>query len=143
MKHIFIGADHGGFELKSQIISTLSGNFSFTDCGTNSELSCDYPDISQKTIQAFIGSPEQEKYGILICKTGIGMSISANRNSQIRAAICHDEISAQLAKQHNNANFLCLGSLFTDCEKAVRIVKIFLNTQFSDEIRHAIRVGKL
>lgn len=139
---IFIGSDHGGFDLKSEIITKLGSIYDFCNCGTNSKDSCDYPDIAKLTIDSFLKSEIITKLGILICKSGIGMSIMANRNSLIRGALCSSIQLAKLAREHNNANFLCLGADFIE-DDICEIINTFIKTKFSNEPRHCNRVAKL
>lgn len=133
---IYIGADHGGFELKEEIKKQFKD---MEDMGTDSTDSCDYPKIAEKVARKVA----TEGLGILICGTGIGMCMAANKIKGIRAAICYDEYTAKMAREHNNANILCLGGRTTKLEKAKKIVDIFLNTQPSDEERHKRRVKEV
>ena len=134
---VAIGSDHGGFKLKQNIISDK--NY-FIDCGTFSEESVDYPDIAKKVVDFIIN--KQVKYGILICKSGIGMSIAANRYKDVRAALCHDSEEAQLARQHNNANILVLAANKTNLVQANELIDIFTKTDFSAG-RHVRRLNKI
>lgn len=135
---IAIGSDHGGFLLKEKIITHLKSNgFDVTDFGTYSTDSCDYPIIA-KEIAEKVTSKEFEK-GILICGTGIGVSVVANKIKGIRAALCSDTFSAKASRAHNDANILCLGErVIGDC-LALDIVDIWLKTGF-DGGRHKIRL---
>lgn len=138
---IALGCDHGGFDLKSKIIKYLqSQNIEFKDCGTFSKDSCDYPDIAYAVAKSIVSGEAQK--GILICGTGIGISIAANKIKGIRAALCHDEFTARLSRKHNNANIICLGGRVLGDELAVGIVDVFLNTEF-DGGRHQNRVDKI
>lgn len=141
MKSILIASDHAGFNLKSKIISYLQeNNLNYTDLGCDSDLeSVDYPDYASRLCQQF---NSEEHIGVLICGSGVGVSISANRHPNIRAALCQDEQIAKLARQHNDANVLCLGARFIDEEKAIKLLKTFLETNFENG-RHQIRVQKL
>ena len=141
MRSILIASDHAGFNLKSTIISYLQdNNIPHTDFGCESEsISVDYPDYANKLCQAF---DEHNHFGILICGSGVGVSIVANRHNNIRAALCRDEEIAKLARQHNDANVICLGARFIDEQKAISVIKTFLETQFENG-RHQIRVEKL
>lgn len=135
---IAIGSDHAGYELKEKIKKHFEENdIKFTDFGTFSSDSCDYPIMAEKVGKA-VSNKESEK-GILICGAGIGMSIAANKIKDVRAALCYEPELAVLARKHNNANVLCMGGRFTDFEKAKEIVKIFLNTDFEGE-RHQKRI---
>lgn len=138
---IVIGSDHGGFEYKEKIIEYLkSENISYEDIGTYSKDSCDYPEIAQKAATKIINN-EADK-GILICGTGIGMSIAANKIKGIRAAHCTDTFSAKASRAHNNSNILCLGQRITGECIALDIVKTWLNSEFEGG-RHKIRVDKI
>jgi ribose 5-phosphate isomerase B len=141
MKRIAIGCDHRGFALKEQIISFLqSSGYGYHDFGGYSTEPVDYPDIAGKVGQAVaVGNFDQ---GILICNTGIGMCIAANKIKGIRAALCHDTLAAQRARQHNDANILCLGSDDIDTNSALDIARAFLTTDFEGG-RHARRVDKI
>ena len=138
---IAIGCDHGGFHLKPVILKYLDEQkIPYRDFGTYSEESCDYPDFALKVAKA-VASGECEK-GILICGTGIGISIAANKVKGIRAALCGDVFSAKATRAHNDANILALGERVTGPGLAVEILKAFLNTEFEGG-RHATRVGKI
>ena len=141
-REIFLASDHAGFELKSFLINKLAQDKSLqiTDLGcSNSETSVDYPDYANKLCQNINST---EKYGILICGSGIGMSIAANRFKNIRAALCHDERSAKLSRNHNNANILCLAARTLKNEEALKIVHSFCSSEFESG-RHQIRIEKL
>ena len=133
---IGIASDHGGFDLKTYIINELT-DITFNDLGTHSMDSVHYPDYADKCCQAVLS--EQVNCGILICGTGIGISMRANRHSGIRAALVHDEFTASMAKAHNNANILCLGGRTTSNEDAVRYIQTWLNTNFESG-RHQGRI---
>lgn len=136
-----IGSDHGGFELKNYVIEHLkSKGIECKDCGTYTEESCDYPDIAKKVADTVI-SGECER-GILICGTGIGISIAANKIDGIRAALCSDVFSAKMARQHNNANIICLGGRVTGRELAFMIIDTFLEQEFEGG-RHQKRIDKI
>jgi ribose 5-phosphate isomerase B len=141
MKRIAIGCDHRGFALKELIISFLqNAGHSYQDSGCYSTVPVDYPDIAQKVGEAVASGNFAQ--GILICSTGIGMSIAANKIIGIRAALCHNTFAAQRARQHNDANVLCLRGENIDTESALEIVKTFLATDFEGG-RHAQRVNKI
>ncbi|MCE5286536.1 MAG: ribose 5-phosphate isomerase B [Pelosinus sp.] len=136
-----IGSDHGGYNLKEEIKKMLDEQgVAYRDFGTHSPASVDYPDIAREVGSAVV-SGECEK-GILICGTGIGISIAANKIKGVRAALCHDEFSAQMAREHNNANILALGQRVTGIGLALNIVNKWLNTEFAGG-RHAVRVDKI
>lgn len=138
---IAIGCDHGGFELKTILMDYLKANgYEFTDCGTYDENSVDYPDIA-KIVCGKVQSGECDK-GILVCGTGIGMNMCANKHKGIRAAQCHDTFSAKMTRQHNNANVLTMGGRVVGSELAKDIVKEFLTNEFEGG-RHQTRVDKM
>jgi ribose 5-phosphate isomerase B len=141
VSRIAIGCDHRGLALKELIIPLLqNAGYSYEDFGCHGTGPVDYPDIAQKVGEAVAaGSFDQ---GILICSTGIGMSIAANKIKGIRAALCCDVFGAQRARQHNDANVLCLGGEDVDTELALRIVSAFLATEFEGG-RHVRRVNKI
>ena len=139
---IALGCDHGGFSLMKEVIAYLdSKGYEYKNFGTYSEESCDYPDFAKKVANAVV-SGECEK-GILICGTGIGISITANKFKGIRCALCGDCFSAQATREHNDANILALGERVTGLGLAVKIVDTFLNTPFSNDERHIRRIEKI
>ena len=139
---IAIGADHGGYEYKNQIIEMLKNNgYTVKDFGTDSAESCDYPEFA-KRVAAAVSSKEFDR-GILICGTGIGMSIVANKQKGIRAALCSDLFSAKATREHNDSNILCLGARVIDIDLALQITEVWLNTPFSNEERHLRRIGMI
>jgi ribose 5-phosphate isomerase B len=139
---IAIAADHGGFLLKEKISDLLDEmGFSVLDLGTHGEESVDYPDYADSLAGTLLDG--DAKWGVLICGSGIGISIAANRHKHIRAALCHNEETAKLARQHNHANVLVLGARTTDEATALACVKTFFSTDFEDAERHHRRVGKL
>ena len=136
-----IAVDHGGLVLKQAIKEELeAAGYWVLDLGTDSEDSVDYPDFAEKLVQAISDGKAQR--GILVCGTGIGISIAANRHKGIRAALCYDEETATLARQHNDANVMCLGGRKTKDALARWMVNLFLETEFEGG-RHERRVGKL
>ena len=136
---IAVGCDHGGFPLKKEVIKLLAEmGLKYEDFGTFSEESCDYPVFAQAVAQA-VQSGRCER-GILICGTGIGVSMVANRFAGVRAALCGDSFSARAAREHNDANILTLGARVTGPGLALDIVKIFLATEFSGDARHVRRL---
>ncbi len=138
---IAIGCDHGGLNLKAAIIKYLEElSVPCKDFGTYTEESCDYPDIA-KTVSDSILNGECEK-GILVCGTGIGMSIAANKIKGIRAAHVTDTFSARMSREHNNAHIICLGERITGAGLALDIVKEYLDAEFGGN-RHQIRVDKI
>lgn len=139
---IAIGCDHGGYELKQEIIAYLKEkNLEFKDYGCDSKESCDYPVYAKKVANAIV-SGECEK-GILICGTGIGISITANKIKGIRAALCHDTFSAQATREHNDANIVAMGARVVGAGLAIKIVDTFLNTEFSNDERHIRRIKQM
>lgn len=139
---IAIGCDHAGFEMKQTLAEHLKENgYTVNDFGCFGTESCDYPDFARKVAEA-VASGNAE-YGILICGTGIGMCIAANKVKGIRAAVVNEEFSAQATREHNDANILCLGARVIDNEKAISLTDIFLNTDFSNGENHIRRIGKL
>lgn len=135
---IAIGSDHGGYLLKEEIKKHLEEKgYEFKDFGTDSTASCDYPVYAEKVCRA-VQSGECEK-GILICGTGIGMSMCANKCKGIRAAVCGDHFSAEFTRKHNNANVLCLGARVIGAGVAMQLVDIFLTTEYEGG-RHEKRV---
>lgn len=139
---IAIGSDHGGYSLKKAIIKYLTDkNLKYKDFGCYDESSCDYPEYGKAVAEA-VSSGKYEK-GILICGTGIGMSITANKVKGVRCALCENCFSAEATRLHNDANVLALGGRVIGVELALKIVDIFLNTPFSNEERHIRRIKKL
>ncbi|MBQ1263459.1 MAG: ribose 5-phosphate isomerase B [Oscillospiraceae bacterium] len=138
---IAIACDHGGLKLKGAVMDFLKENgYEFKDFGTHSEQSCDYADYAKEV--AFAVTNGECERGILICGTGIGMSIAANKVKGIRAAHCTDYFSAKYTRLHNDANILCLGERITGAGLALELVKIFLETEFEGG-RHAQRIAKI
>ncbi len=138
---IAIGSDHGGLNLKEIIKNYLSGRgLEVKDFGTFTAESCDYPDIAKAVAEGVLSGGCEK--GILICGTGIGMSIAANKVDGIRAAHVTDTYSARMAKEHNNANIICLGERITGCDLAVEIVKSYIDAEFGGD-RHQKRVDKI
>ena len=138
---IAIGCDHGAFRLKNEIIEFLnSENYEVKDFGTYSEESCDYPDIALPVAEAVVN--KEYDFGILVCGTGIGIGIAANKVPGVRAALCSDTFSAHATREHNNANILTMGQRVVGTGLALDIVKTFLNTEFEGE-RHQKRIDKI
>ena len=139
---IAIGSDHGGVELKEKVIKHLQARgIECEDTGCYSTDSCDYPDYAKKVAEAIL-SGECEK-GILICGTGIGITIAANRYEGIRAANCTNSFMAEATREHNDANILGMGARVIGVGTALKIVDTFLNTPFSDDERHKRRIAKI
>ncbi len=141
MMEIMVASDHGGFDLKNAIVELLAEReIIFTDCGTHDLDSVDYPDYAKRVAESV--SAGKADAGILVCGTGIGMSISANKLPGVRAALVHDEFTAQMAKEHNNANILVMGGRILSIEAGKRLVEIWLDTEFEGG-RHQNRLDKI
>mgnify|MGYP002517767750 CR=1 FL=1 len=139
---IALGSDHGGYGLKQEVIKHLEERgIEYKDYGCYSEESCDYPIYGKKVAEAVAGG--ECEFGIIICGTGIGISISANKVPGIRAALCHDCFSAQATREHNNANILAMGARVIGPGLALKIVDTFLDTPFSNEERHIRRISMI
>ena len=139
---IAIGSDHGGFALKKALMKHLEQRgLAYKDFGTYSEASCDYPAYAKAVANA-VASGECER-GILICGTGIGVSITANKVPGIRAALCGDCFSAEATRQHNDANILCMGARVVGEGLALKIADTFLDTPFSNDPRHIRRISQI
>ena len=139
---IALGCDHGGYSLNEEVKKHLEErNIAYKDYGCDSTESCDYPIYAKKVAQA-VASKECEQ-GILICGTGIGISIAANKVKGIRAALCHDCFSAQATREHNNANILAMGARVVGPGLALKIVDTFLDTEFSNDERHIRRINMI
>lgn len=139
---IAVGCDHGGYDLKQVILKHLDERgIVYKDCGCMKKESCDYP-VYGKAVAKLVASGECEK-GIVICTTGIGISITANKEKGIRAALCTDTLSAKLTRLHNNANVLAMGAGIVGPELAEDIVDTFLDTEFSNDERHIRRINKI
>ena len=138
---IALGSDHGGYALKCDIIKLLEAKgYEYQDFGCYSLESCDYPQFGEAAARA-VASGEC-RYGIVICTTGIGISIAANKVAGIRCAHCTDSLSAEMTRRHNDANVLALGAGLTGTNMALRMVEVFLNTEFEGG-RHQRRVDQL
>lgn len=141
MKPIAIGSDHGGYELKNKLIEFLkSKKYEVKDLGTHSKESCDYPLIGFEVAKA-VGEGKSDR-GILICRSGIGMAIIANKVHGVRAAACYDKELAKSSREHNDSNVLSLAADYTDIDKAKKIVDVWLETEALPE-RHARRVKQI
>ena len=140
-RKIALGADHAGYEYKENIKSLLKSlGYSFQDFGTSSPESTDYPDYAHAVAEAV--SSGKADTGILVCGTGIGMSIVANKHTGVRAAAVESVNAAKLAREHNNANILAIGARLIPWERAEEIIKVFLSTQFEGG-RHQRRIDKI
>lgn len=138
---IAIASDHGGFELKSVIKKHLEeSSYNVTDLGTYSPESCDYTDFAEKCASAVIDG--KADFGIVVCGTGIGISIAANKIKGIRCALCYSPETARLSKEHNNANMIALGGRTTSGEQALNIVDAYISAEFLGG-RHQRRIDKI
>jgi len=139
---IAIAADHAGYEAKQELVNYLvEKGYDVLDLGTNSLESCDYPDYAIKCANEVANKNAQ--FGILICGTGIGMSICANKVKGIRCANCQDNFSVQMTREHNDANMLTMGARVISVDKMKELVDIFLTTPFSNEPKHIKRIEKI
>lgn len=139
--NIALGCDHGGFVLKKELVHLLEqAGHVIVDLGCFSEESVDYPEFADRVCQAI--KDGRCSRGILMCGTGIGMSIAANRHRHIRAALCHEAFTARLSREHNDANVLCLGARVLGVALALDIVKVWLETEFAGG-RHLRRIGMM
>ena len=140
LNKIFISSDHAGFNLKKNIIKKLSKKLKIIDLGPSSTLSVDYPDYAHKLSKKVASN--SRNLGILICGSGMGMAISANKNKKIRAALCYSIKSTKLSRLHNNANIITLGARLINKNKAFNLIRVFLNTKFEGG-RHLRRIKKI
>ena len=140
-KQLGVASDHAGLELKRVLVAELEKRgLTLRDFGTTSEASCDYPDFAHAVARAIAG--EEIAQAILVCGTGVGMSIAANRHPVVRAVVCSEPLSARMSRAHNDANVLCIGARVIGVGTAIEIVDAFLGTAFEGG-RHAGRVGKI
>tara|TARA_B100001123_G_scaffold196111_1_gene223448 strand:+ start:235 stop:648 length:414 start_codon:yes stop_codon:yes gene_type:complete len=137
LKHIFIASDHAGYKLKRSIISKIK---KIIDLGPKSTESVDYPDYAKKLAKKVASN--KGSFGILICGSGMGMSIAANKTKNVRAALCYSAKNTKLSRLHNNANIITLGERLINKNKAINLVKIFLRTKFEGG-RHLRRIKKI
>ncbi len=141
MKKIFISSDHAGFNLKELIKKKFRKKYSFQDIGTdNSKKSVNYPDYAHKLCKKV--SSNNKNIGILVCGSGMGMSMAANKHKKIRAALCYSVKNTKLSRLHNNANIITLGSRLTKKNTAFKCIEVFINTKFEGG-RHKKRVNKI
>ena len=140
MKKIFIASDHGGYKLKNIVISKFSKIKKIVDLGPYSSNTVDYPDFAKKLSKKVASN--KGSFGILICGSGTGMAIAANKTKNIRAALCYSTKNTKLSRLHNNANIITLGERLIDKNKAFSLIKIFLSTKFEGG-RHLRRVKKM
>jgi len=141
LKKISLSSDHAGFKLKEIIKKSLiKKKIKIIDLGPKSDKSVDYPDYAKKVAKNIIA--KKSDFGILICGSGTGMAMSANKFKKIRAAVCYNKASTRLSRQHNNANIIALGARLTKKKDAIKLVNVFLNTKFEGG-RHLRRVKKV
>ena len=141
MKKIFISSDHAGFNLKEQIKKKFKKKYIFQDLGTNNlKTSVNYPDYAHKLCKKV--SKDSKNIGILVCGSGIGMSMAANRHKKIRAAVCYSVKNTKLSRLHNNANIITLGSRLTKKNTAFKCIEVFVKTKFEGG-RHKKRIRKI
>ena len=141
MKKIFISSDHAGYKLKEDIKKKFSKKYNFQDLGTdNSNVSVNYPDFAHKLCKKITNNAKN--IGILVCGSGMGMSMAANRHKKIRAAVCYSVKNTKLSRLHNNANIITLGSRLTKKNIAFKCIDVFINTKFEGG-RHKKRVKKI
>ena len=140
IQNLAIASDHAGYKLKNYIVNNLKREINIKDFGTNNEDSCDFPDYAKEACDFILNNKSSR--GLLICGSGVGMSIAANKIKGIRAAVGYNIKSTQLSRRHNNANILCLGSRLTKKRDIIKILSIFLNTKFEGG-RHKRRINKI
>lgn len=139
---ISIGCDHGGLTLKNAVVDWLKSNgYEVVNFGTDTFASCDYPEFAMKAAEA-VANGECD-FGIVVCTTGIGISIATNKVPGIRCALCSEPLSAKMTRLHNDANMLALGGGMIGINLGLEIVKTFLETPFSEEEKHVRRIGKI
>lgn len=139
---IALGCDHGGFPLKQRISDTVQAEgYTIVDCGTDSICAVDYPDFALKVGLAILSGAAER--GILLCGSGVGISVAANKIPGIRAGVCHDTYSAHQGVEHDDMNVICLGARIVGDEVAVELVRAFVKAQFTNEERHVRRLNKL
>ena len=140
MKKIFIASDHAGYNLKKNIVKKFSKQHNIVDLGPFSDNSVDYPDYAHKLTRMV--ASKKGSFGILVCGSGMGMAITANKNKNIRAALCYSIKNTKLSRLHNNANIITLGARLIDKKKALNLIRVFLSTKFEGG-RHLRRVKKM
>ena len=139
IEKVFLASDHAGFELKNELKEAIKGlGYEVVDLGTNDKISVDYPDYAHLLASKL----EPNCYGVLVCGTGIGISIAANRHENVRCALCHDEFTARLAREHNDANVIAFGARVIGAGVAISAAEAFLKTEFAGG-RHERRVKKI
>ena len=140
MKKILIASDHAGFKLKKQLIPLIEKKFFLNDLGPMNDSSVDYPDLALKLSKKI--SKSKSLFGILICGSGMGMAMAANKVKNVRAALCYSTKNTKLSRLHNNANIITLGSRLTSKKKAIQLINLFLSTKFEGG-RHLRRIKKI
>ena len=140
MRKIYIASDHAGYVLKKKILENFSNNQKIIDLGPNSTNSVDYPDFAKKLSRKV--ASDRGSFGVLVCGSGTGMAIAANKTKNIRAAMCFSAKNTQLSRLHNNANIITLGSRLINKNKAFKLINIFIKTKFEGG-RHKRRVKKI
>ena len=140
MKKILIASDHAGFKLKKQLIPLIEKKFKLNDLGPVNDNSVDYPDLALKLSKRI--SKSKNLFGILICGSGMGMAMAANKVKNVRAALCYSTKHTKLSRLHNNANIITLGSRLTSKKKAIQLISLFLSTKFEGG-RHLRRIKKI
>ncbi len=139
---VALGGDHAGFPLKQAVAERFSPLVtSLTDCGTNSDASCDYPDFAISVAKEMVEGRADR--GIMVCGSGVGVSVAANKIPGIRAAICHDTYSARQGVEHDDMNVLCIGGRIIGSELAFEIINAFLKARYVPQDRHARRLAKV
>ena len=140
MIKVAIACDRAGIDLKNYLINNLKESYELINLGTDSQEPVDYPDFAKKVVTYILN--KEADFGILVCGTGIGMSISANRFKGIRASVCHNSLEARLTREHNDANILCMGARIIGFETALENARVFLSSTFSGG-RHTRRIEKI
>lgn len=139
---IALGCDHGGFPLKQRIAAVITAaGHEIADCGTDSSTAVDYPDYARKVSEVLLAGRADR--GILLCGSGVGISVAANKIPGIRAAVCHDTYSAHQGVEHDDMNVICIGARIVGEELAADLVRAFLGAKFTNEERHVRRLGKV
>ena len=139
---VALGGDHAGFSLKQQIIERFGGRLrELMDCGTHDEQSCDYPDFAIAVSRQVLDGTVDK--GIVVCGSGVGVSVAANKITGIRAAICHDTYSARQGVEHDDMNVLCIGGRIIGSELAFEIIEAFLGAKYAPGLRHQRRLDKI
>ena len=142
IKSVALGGDHAGFSMKETLAEYLgSEGLSVTNCGTNSEESCDFPDFAETVAHEVLAGKVER--GILVCGSGVGVSVAANKIPGIRASLCHDSYSARQGVEHDDMNVICIGARVIGPELAMEIMRSFLSAKYSPQPRHQRRLDKI